>query len=78
MNRELEINSPLIIVFENDGEIQTHIYPDEMDHNYYGTLIASVVRHVAKAFKVPENEVWKAVDEERYHPTTPIREFKPN
>jgi len=29
---EMQIDSPLIIVFENDGQIQTHLYPGEMDH----------------------------------------------
>jgi hypothetical protein len=78
MSGEMEINSPLMIVFENDGEIQTHLYPGEMDHKEYGTLIAALVRHVAKAFNVHEEEVWKSVDEERHHPTTPVRELKPN
>jgi hypothetical protein len=78
MTAEMEIDSPLIIVFENDGEIQTHLYPGEMDHRDYGTLIASLVRHVAKAFDVPEGSVWEAVDEERFHPTTPVRQLKPN
>ena len=75
---ELKIESPLIIVFENDGEVQTHIYPKDMDHTDYGTLLAILVRHVANAFKVREAEVWKAVDEERYNPTTPARELKLN
>jgi hypothetical protein len=75
---EMEINSPLIIVFENDGQIQTHLYPGEMDHKDYGALIAALVRHVANAFKVHEDEVWESVDEERYHPTTPATELKPN
>lgn len=76
--REMQIDSPLIIVFENNDHIQTHIYPGEMDHKDYGALIAYVVRHVANAFKVSEDEVWEAVDEERYHPTGPITELKPN
>lgn len=76
--KEIRIDSPLIIVFENDGEIQTHIYPGEMDHKDYGLQIAALVRHVAKAFKVEESEVWESVDEERYHPTTPVRELKLN
>ena len=78
MSREMEIQSPLIIVFENDGEIQTHLYPGEMNHEEYGALIATLVRHVANAFKVHENEVWKAVDEQRFRPTTSVRELKPN
>jgi hypothetical protein len=74
----MEIDSPLIIVFENDGQIQTHLYPREMDYKEYAIHIAALVRHVAKAFEVSENDVWEAVDEERYHPTTPISELKPN
>jgi hypothetical protein len=76
--RVMSIDSPLIIVFENDGDIQTHIYPADMDHKDYGALIATLVRHIANAFKVNENEVWESVDEERYNPTTPAAEFKPN
>lgn len=78
MMSEMQIDSPLIIVFESDGEIQTHIYPGEMDHADYGRLIASLVRHVANAFKVGENDVWECVDNERYNPTTPIKELRPN
>jgi hypothetical protein len=74
----MEIDSPLIIVFENDEQIQTHIFPGEMDHRDYGMLIAALVRHVANAFKVHENDVWEWVDKERYEPTTPVSELKPN
>jgi hypothetical protein len=76
--REMAIDSPLIIVFENHGNIQTHIYPADMDHKDFGTLIAALVRHVANAFKVHENDVWVSVDEERYNPTTPVSEIKLN
>ena len=75
---EMQIDSPLIIVFKNDGEIQTHLYPGEMNHKEYGVMIAALVRHVAKAFTVHEDEVWESVDEERYHPTTPVSELKIN
>jgi hypothetical protein len=78
MSREMTIDSPLIIVFENDGEIQTHLYPGELGYEEYGVQIASLVRHVAKAFEVTEEAVWEQVDRERYNPTTPIRELKPN
>jgi hypothetical protein len=77
-NETIKIESPMIIVFENDGHIQTHIYPGEMDHKDYGALIAILVRHVSNAFKVHEDEVWESVDEERYHPTTPATEIKLN
>ena len=76
--KEMEIDSPIIIVFENDGQLQTHLYPGAMTYGEYGTLIASLVRHVANAFKVQENDVWEWVDKERYDPTTPVSELKPN
>ncbi len=78
MSQEMQIESLIIIVFENDGQLQTHLYPGEMGYEEYGTLIASLVRHVANAFKVRENDVWEWVDKERYEPTAPISELKLN
>jgi hypothetical protein len=75
---DMEINSPLIIVFENDGQLQTRLYPEAMGYEDYGVLIATLVRHVANPFKVQENDVWAWVDKERYEPTTPISELKVN
>jgi hypothetical protein len=56
------------------GEVVCHIHPSEHcpTHETYGLLIADLVRHVARAFKVGEGEVWEWVDKERHHPTTPI------
>ena len=33
-------------------------------------MIADIVHHVARAFKVDEDEVWEWMDKERRHPTT--------
>ena len=74
----MKIEKPLIIVFENDGMIQTHLYPGERGFEQYGILIADVVRHVANAFKVSENDVWEWVEKERDRPTSPITEIKPS
>ena len=78
MSREMQIDSPIIIVFENDGQLQTHLYPGEMGYQEYGTLIATLVRHVANSFKVEEKDVWEWVDKERYDPTAPVSELKLN
>ena len=76
---KLKIENPLVVVFENkDGKIQTHLYPAERSYQQYGILIADLVRHVANAYKVPENDVWEWVDKERYHQTSPVIELKPN
>ena len=74
-NKEMVIEQPLAIMFEADGGIVCHIQPSEIasSHEPYGQLICDLVRHVARAFKVDEAEVWKWVDKERRHPTTDVR-----
>ncbi len=74
----MKIEKQLIICFENDGKIQTHLFPGERSYQQYGILIADVVRHVANAFKIHEDGVWEWVDKERYHQTSPVVEVKPN
>jgi hypothetical protein len=74
----LKIEKPLIICFENEGKIQTHLHPGELDYKGYGILIADVVRHVANAFNVHENDVWELAEKERDHQTSPVVEIKPN
>jgi hypothetical protein len=75
----MKIEKPLIICFENDeGNIRTHLYPGQRGYEQYGILITDVVRHVANAFKVHENDIWEWVDKERYRQTSPVTELKPN
>lgn len=79
MKEPMQIKNPLVIVFQNDDEnIQTHLFPGEHSYKQYGILIADLVRHVANAFNVHENDVWEWVDKERYHQTSPVTEIKPN
>jgi len=54
----MKIDKPLIIVFENEEEVQTHLYPGERSYQQYGILVADLVRHAANAFKVHENHIW--------------------
>lgn len=75
----MRIEKPLIMVFENDdGNVQTHLFPEERTYKQYGILIADLVRHVANAFHVDESSVWEWVDKERSNPTSPVAELKPN
>ena len=68
------ITQPLVIMFEQDGNVVCHIHPRQQDsHSEYGLLICDLVRHVANAFKVDEEDVWEWVDKERHHHTTDIR-----
>jgi hypothetical protein len=67
-------NHPLVIMFRKHEKITCHIHPGETDgHEAYGLLICDLVRHVARTFKVDDDDVWEWVDKERRHPTTPIK-----
>jgi len=68
------IEKPLVLMFEADGKVVTHIHPGSHNYQHYGLLICDLVRHVAAAFKVNEGEVWNWVDKERANPTTDIRQ----
>ncbi len=68
------IADPLVIVFKQHEDIVCHLHPRPgYDHTHYGLLICDLVRHVAAAFKVEEDDVWKWVDKERYRHTTDIK-----
>jgi len=41
-------------------------------HKSYGLLICDLVRHVAAAYEVEEDDVWEWVDKERKHHTIEI------
>jgi hypothetical protein len=64
---------PLIIMFQVPGEkgVTCHIYPTKpgedgwSDYMHYGILICDLVRYVAGAFNVTEDDVWEWVDKER-------------
>ena len=71
----MRIEKPLVVMFETpDGKVVCHLHPSERakSHAEYGLLIGDLVRHVSRAFKVEESEVWDWVDKERNHPTTTI------
>jgi len=69
------IDSPLVIMYEDrDGGILCRIHKSAnvSSHEHYGLLICDLVRHVARAFKVDEDDVWEWVDKERSNPTTEV------
>jgi hypothetical protein len=74
-NKPIRIESPLVIMFEApEGGVVCHIHPSATanSHEHYGLLICDLVRHVARAFKVEERDVWEWVDKERDRPTSDI------
>ena len=68
------IAEPLVIMYEAPGgQVITNIHPKKgLTHKAYGLLICDLVRHVGRAYKVPEDDVWEWVDRERKRPTTDI------
>ena len=72
-DKVMEIKNPLVIVFEDGKKIVCRIHPSKgATHREYGMLICDLVRHVARAFQVEDEDVWEWVDKERRHPTTEI------
>jgi hypothetical protein len=63
------VDSPLVIMFKDGERVTTHIHPGATDsYETYGILICDLVRHVANAFDVKEEAVWRWVDLERAQP----------
>ena len=56
------------------ADVVCHIHPSKnaSSHQHYGLIICDLVRHVARAFKVGEDDVWEWVDKERLNPTTKV------
>ena len=68
---QMILTKPLIVMFEHDGNLVCHLWPRETDtYQGYGLMICDVVRHVARCFKVDEDDVWQWVDKERRQQTT--------
>jgi hypothetical protein len=65
------VKQPLLIAFEQEGHLTVHMFPQpDHTHEHYALLIADLVRHVSRAFKVDEEDVWHWVEKERNNPTT--------
>ena len=71
------VKQPYVIMFKPEGvdNIVTHIFKgdERIGYKEFGLLACDLVRHVANAFEVDEDEVWEWVDKERHHPTTKPR-----
>lgn len=71
--QHIEIRNPRVIMFEGpDGANICHIHPGELTYQQFAILACDLVRHIAAAFKVAEDDVWAWVDKERRNPTTGI------
>jgi hypothetical protein len=68
------VKNPLIVMDKTDSGVRCILNPDpEVGHDGFGLLVCDLVRHIAGAFGVEEDDVWEWVDKERAHHTTEIR-----
>jgi hypothetical protein len=70
---ETRIENPLVIVFQAEGKMFYHIHPlVGWTHEHYGLLVCELVRHIAQAMNVGEDEIWEWVERDRAKLTSPI------
>lgn len=65
------VRAPLVIMYQEEETqaVTTQINaPSGFDHRTYGWLVCELVRHIAKAFGVPEAEAWAEVNRARLVP----------
>jgi hypothetical protein len=73
MSEPFVLSKPLLVLFEQDGNLVCHLWPREKDtYQGYGLMIADLVRHAANAFHVSEDDVFEWVEKEMRYPTTRI------
>ena len=71
--KRISIDNPIILMHEHDGDIICHVHELDRPVSHYGMMICDLVRHVAMAYKVEEDDVWEWVDKERHHHTTDVQ-----
>ena len=72
--QQVRIDNPLVVMFEGpERKVVTRIHiPTGYTHKMFGLLVCDLVRHLARAFKVSEDDIWEWVDKERRKPTSDI------
>lgn len=68
---------PLVYICKlPNGPFQTHVFKDGMTHECFGLVIADLIRHVGRAYRVSEDDVFEWVKKEMDKPTTPIESIR--
>ncbi len=69
----VQVVDPLVIMLAEDGKIVCHLHRRQDDtYKGYALMAYDLVRHIANAFQVDEDDVWHWVEKERHHHTTNI------
>ena len=61
-----------------DGKLQFSIGFNDVSAATFGIILCDAARHGAKALNVNEDEIFDWINKERFNPTSPITEVKPN
>lgn len=79
MSEPFIVKQPLLILFEDGGNTHCHIHPSpDYTYQHYGLIIADVIRHVAAAYKVSEEDVFEWVQKEMDRPSTKLSGGRPS
>jgi hypothetical protein len=74
-NQKIVISGPPIAVISRhpqNGDTIFRLFSDQWDrYEYFGLIVADLVRQIANCFNVTEEQVWFVVDLERHHQTSP-------
>lgn len=62
----------IIVEETKDKHIQVTLNLFNYKYQHFALIVCDIVRHIAKAYNVPEDDVWKWVNKERDNPTTEI------
>lgn len=64
------IEDPLIVVYRQGEEVTTTIHHDpDDDYELYAMIAADLIKHIANAFEVDNDDVMDMVKSEFYRPT---------
>ena len=70
---KVEVTNLLVIMYQQDGRTVCRLHPPaDYKYQYYGLIVYDLVRHIAAAFNVSEDDVWRVVELERAHHTTDL------
>ncbi len=70
----LFIDNPLVVMYRHEDNAIALIFPGATEsYKQYGQYVCDLVRSIANAFQVSEDDVWEHVDRERRHHTSEVR-----
>jgi len=73
VDQRITVEAPILSVYLHGRDmICTLDPPHDFNYEQYALLICDLVRHVARAFEIEEDDVWQWVERERANPTSTL------